>query len=115
MDGRTSFVPKESSECINKKLCLRLLSNMERALDYIEDLDGEAAFPAWVDRLFGGREGLVGAYIRLSQQQLRILAMENDRQKEEAEQNETPLTPEDIALVRSLLAAWEEEDRDEEN
>ena len=105
----------ESDLEFNRGLCAYLLRRLNHALDSLETSPEETALPGWVDRLFGGKEGLVGAYVRLSQQQLRIAAVQAQTQKEmDDSEHDAALTQEDITLVRAALERWEAQEQEED-
>lgn len=93
----------------NRGLCMRFLSQIEAALASAERLPHGAAMDdgmlLWLGQLFGGKDGLAGAYIRLSQQQLRIAALQRRcTPKEQEPPSEAALTQEDIALLQAWLS-----------
>jgi len=107
---------------LNRRLCLYFLHRLAGALRYLgaSSEPGEE-IPSWIPLLFGGKEGLAGAYIRLSQQQLRIAAVQMEAVAAAGKARsctEQPLAAEDIAHIRALLmqidgeAAMKEEEKD---
>lgn len=106
----------ESDLELNRGLCAYLLERLKLTLNYLEVLPEEAALPGWIDRLFGGKEGLVGAYIRLSQQQLRIAVVQAEAEKGMGIPGcDNILTKNDVALARAALERWEAQEKEKED
>lgn len=97
---------------INRKLCLYLMRRLAAVLSHVAAYgEEEAVLPPWAATLFGGREGISGAYIRLSQQHLKIV----EAQMRLAEDGGLPepeealgFSPEDITTIRALLVKMED-------
>ena len=116
MGGINSDSKMESDLDLNRGLCAYLLGRLNEALTCLETSSEETALPGWVDRLFGGKDGLIGAYIRLSQQQLRIAAMQAESEKGmDGPEHDAPLTEEDIKLARAALERWEAQEKEVED
>lgn len=103
---------------INRSLCLDLMQRLAEALRLAyqecgEQAEAEHVLPLWVPLLFGTKEGLLASYIKLSQQHLKIIASQIEviqhvqshaSQQEKDALREDALTPEDVMMIRGLLA-----------
>ncbi len=97
---------------LNRELCIRFLSHLDTALNmaqYNDECRESQSLPAWISLMFGGKDGLAGAYIRLSQQQLRIAAMQMQLSPG-MEQPHPVLTKDDLQTLRYLVQELEPEE-----
>ncbi len=97
---------------VNRRLCLHLLHRMAQALRQAElqvrtPEETEVTLPAWATLLFGNKEGLMGAYIKLSQQHLKIAQMQMElRQQRSKEVQETSPAEETIPSLSDEEIGW---------
>ncbi len=100
----------EQDILLNRRLCMQLLHLLEKALMTLNEQHDDDERPPcpWVAQLFGSKEGLAGAYIRLSQQQLRIASLQVKITAPAVQSAVHPeLKEEDIPMLRRFLETLE--------
>lgn len=106
---------------MNRALCMHLMGRLGEAVRVLNTPaattvregksggGGSAPAPLWMHALFGTREGLSAAYIKLSQQHLKLVALQLELLQERRpdtpspDDRNVPLSDEDLRCVRAFL------------
>lgn len=105
---------------VNRKICMHLMGRLAEAMQHMGRLPqimavGEANDPPpWVRAFFDSKEGLSSAYIKLSQQHLKLAALQMELLKEKQQatppldERQLSLNHEEMRFVRAYLEQMEE-------